>query len=214
MSTPSIREHIPRVWYNIVAMLRKRGHDITQVNTEVPLEVLYHQYDRLVNNGSSDTSLDICIQGERKCCVKFLVSTQFKRDKNDYGGMRYYSKFLTKTKYLSEDDDIIYVYLCEDVDLTRCYAIETEDPRVSVFPYKRILTDITEHSLVPLHERVDETRKKQLRSEWMLQSLSQLPALQHSDPICRFYRFRNGDVIQITRNTVNGPHVVYRVVSV
>lgn len=75
-----------------------------------------------------------------------------------------------------------------------------------------LLFDITEHSLVPLHEVLTPEKKKALLSKYRLNDLM-LPQIQNSDPVARFLGMQSGQVTKITRKTKgNATCVTYRVV--
>lgn len=200
------------IWYNVVKMLKNRGHDIQQINTFIPIELLKLQYNRQL---TGENAMDIFIRGEqKKCYVKFLTNKDVDtKNKKDYASIHYHTEMLTQTQYLGEQDEIIFVLLIENVEMDKCYAIEELDNRVRVFPYKRLLFDLAEHDFVPPHERIDQTTRKTLKKQLNIENWSKLPALERSDAVCRYYGYQRGDVIRITRPTyTSGPHVVFRIV--
>ena len=205
-------EQLDIIWYNVVKMLKNRGHDISKVNTQSPLELIKIQYQKQLDG---EHAMDIFIRGaDRKCYVMFLTENDFDpKNKKDYGFMHRHTEILTQSHYLGEQDEIIFVILKEDIETEKLYVIEEADPRVSVFHYKRLLFDLSEHQFVPTHEKIDESEKKLIKRKLSLQTWNQLPALEKSDAVCRYYGYRRGDIIKITRPTyASGPHVVYRVV--
>ena len=200
------------IWYNVVKMLKNRGHDIEQINTLIPMELLKFQYTRQL---AGESAMDIFIRGaHNKCYVKFITQRDLEtKNKRDYASIHYHTEMLTQTNYLGEQDEIIFVLMLEDVDIEKCYAIEEVDNRVRVFPYKRLLFDLAEHQFVPPHERIDKNTRNTLKKQLHIENWSRLPALERSDAVCRYYGYQQGDVIRITRPTYSsGPHVVYRVV--
>lgn len=67
------------------------------------------------------------------------------------------------------------------------------------FCYNQLLIDITEHALVPLHTQLDSSSTRDLLHR-LNAPVDKLPRLLRSDPVCRFYNFPLGAVIQIQRS--------------
>ena len=61
-----------------------------------------------------------------------------------------------------------------------------------------LLIDITEHELVPLHEVMTDEEKAVLLKRYKL-SETQLPRMQKTDPITRYYGLRKGQIVRIIR---------------
>lgn len=78
------------------------------------------------------------------------------------------------------------------------------DFRIEVFEEKELFFNITTHRLVPHHELVTKEERLQLDPK-----KGDFPQILQTDPICKFYDFKSGDIIKITRkNSV----IVFRTV--
>lgn len=66
--------------------------------------------------------------------------------------------------------------------------------------------NITKHYLVPKHEKATKEEIKEIKEKL---SLKNLPKISKSDAIARFYNYRKGDIIRVTRR--NG-EICYRLV--
>jgi len=71
---------------------------------------------------------------------------------------------------------------------------------VETFNESDLLVNITEHNLVPKHELLSEDDKKKLLDKYKLKEI-QLPRMQMSDPVARFYGLQRGNVVKIERNS-------------
>ncbi|OHS94630.1 DNA-directed RNA polymerases I, II, and III subunit RPABC1 [Tritrichomonas foetus] len=84
--------------------------------------------------------------------------------------------------------------------------------RVEVFEQKEVLINITEHELVPLHEPLSSSQKKELLDRYKINE-SQLPKILKNDPVVRYFGVDPGTVMKITRRSETaGRYVTYRLV--
>jgi DNA-directed RNA polymerase I, II, and III subunit RPABC1 len=73
-------------------------------------------------------------------------------------------------------------------------AVEVIDKTIELFNVDELQYNLTHHVLVPKHqlatcEELGATKR------------SQLPVMLSSDPVCRYYSFKKGDIIRITRTS-------------
>ena len=78
-------------------------------------------------------------------------------------------------------------------------------PNVVLYWSKQLTYNLTKHHFVPQHTLLTESETNELK---------ELPILLSSDPICKYYKFKRGNVCKITRNDcTSGESVSYRYVQ-
>jgi DNA-directed RNA polymerase I, II, and III subunit RPABC1 len=87
----------------------------------------------------------------------------------------------------------------------------TRGYRIEYFKDAELLIDITEHKLVPQHIVLTNQEKKELLTRYRLKP-SQLPRIQVSDPVARYFGLVPKQVVKIIRpSETAGRYITYRI---
>ena len=82
---------------------------------------------------------------------------------------------------------------------------------IEAFKEKELVVNITQHDLVPLHEVLSAEEKASLLVRYRIGE-RQLPVIQVTDPIARYYGLRPGQVLRIKRKSPTaGRYITYRI---
>lgn len=85
-------------------------------------------------------------------------------------------------------------------------SLETLEYEFELFGLHELQLNITKHRLVPRHSRVLPSEKEELDKKYK----GKIPVILSTDPVSRYYSFKKGDYIRITRKDGS---VIYRMVK-
>jgi len=91
------------------------------------------------------------------------------------------------------------------------YIEKSSEVRIEAFAEEDLLINITKHFLMPIHQVLTETEKKQFLRRSRL-SENQLARIHMTDPVARYYGMRRGQMARIIRRSdTAGKYPTYRI---
>lgn len=130
-------------------------------------------------------------------CIFYMTNEKFNVD-----CIQEYIKVLTDLKL----NHAIIVYKGSVTPCAKKMIQELKEFQLELFLEKELLFNLTKHRLVPIHEVLARNESEQFKKQYG----TRIPILLRSDPVCRFYNFKFGDVVRVIRN--NG-FVCFRLVK-
>jgi DNA-directed RNA polymerase I, II, and III subunit RPABC1 len=116
-------------------------------------------------------------------------------------------RYISQTKDL-ELEHCIIIYK-DQITSSASKQIDNLDCEVELFCRKELQYDITKHRLVPQHSKVPDNLAMIIRKK----DGHNLPQILKTDPVVRFYNFKKGDIIKISRHSEDGDYIIYRIVK-
>ena len=81
---------------------------------------------------------------------------------------------------------------------------------IQIFNIKRLLINITKHSLSPEYQKLNDEQISLLKEDYKLDNLAKISV---DDPICKYLDLKIDDVLKIIRNSNNSyKYITYRIV--
>lgn len=206
----------------IIEMLEDRGYTIEHIVSHIPQKIFLKMWESFMNDNNDTIGAPVfdfeCENdtGDR-IYIKYIREHIKKKTKKNTTYINF-KKLHEKVKHMNDilfNDQILYV-ICdtdnENIEENNKIINIRMNKNVEVFDIKRLMTNITKHAIVPTHEKISIAKVHQLKKTLRIKNIYKLPAILKYDPVARYFNFKQGDVIKITRNSKStGIHISYRV---
>lgn len=192
-----------RVYKTIAAMLKKRDYS-------VPRELLEMTPATFTNKFGEHPSRDsLTILVEKADDEQNQLFVFFPQDEKV--GVKPIKEYTERMREEAVANAILILRLGMTPIAKQAVQEVSDSVRIEHFMESELLVDITEHKLVPLHQVLTQNEKQELLRRYRLKE-TQLPRIQQTDPVARYYGMKRGQVVKITRQSETaGRYVTYRI---
>jgi len=105
------------------------------------------------------------------------------------------------------------IIMYNDTITTFAKSALDEIQNIELFSYKELSYNVTHHSFVPKHILVSEKEKQQILTHFKVNE-KKMPGIQISDPVCRYFNAKEGQMFKIIRKSnTTGESLYYRIVG-
>ncbi|KAL6009848.1 DNA-directed RNA polymerases II and IV subunit 5A [Asimina triloba] len=188
-----------RIRHIILQMLKDRGYLV--VDSEINMKL--HEF---VNKLGGEGNV------KRENLIIFKAKRTDETDREPKVGVKTMKTYASRMK----DENVYKAIIVVQKNLTpfarTCINEISSKYILEVFQDAELLINIKDHELIPEHQLLTSAEKKTLLERYTLKE-TQLPRIQISDPIARYYGLKRGEVVKIIRpSETAGRYVTYRYV--
>ncbi|KAG2175101.1 hypothetical protein INT44_007579 [Umbelopsis vinacea] len=193
-----------RVYKTIHQLVSHRGYLVSQSELEMDLDTFRDTFAR--TSDIDRDQLTFLVQKKDDPADQLLVF--FPKDKSV--GVKPIRKYVERMLTQNIPKGIIIFQQTMTSSANKVIQGMSAKYHLESFQEAELLVNITQHVLVPIHIVLSQEEKLALLKRYRLKE-TQLPRIQQTDPVARYYGLKRGQVVKIMRNSeTSGRYVSYR----
>ena len=206
-------ENIPFVLEKVKELLEDRGDDISSYDiNKYEIEEYIRSNNDYLFNKTDNTCVIFMFNLERK--KRMMADIKIKED-----GKNVIAEFISKFYENISNNPISFIFVFgmsltpTDYKVINKFDIELKKANgiLSVFEHTELFINPTKHDLTPKHRKLKIDEAKNIMTQYMIKSKSNMPHILKTDPVSKWLGFRTGDIIEIERfNKNSGVSYFYR----
>ncbi|XP_055809416.1 DNA-directed RNA polymerases II and IV subunit 5A-like [Solanum dulcamara] len=194
-----------RVRKTVLEMLNDRGYLVGEFEIKMSKQEFLQKYGENMKREDLVILKAKCNNDSEQMYVFFPKGAKFGVEE-----MRPYTERMIKEKVFQA------IFVIQQI-LTSCarslISEVSTNLHLEIFQEIELLVNVKDHVLVPVHHPLTPEEKKSLLEQYTVKE-SQLPRIQITDPIARYYGLKRGQIVKIIRpSETAGHYVTYRCVA-
>jgi len=192
-----------RVYKTIASMLQKRDYNVPRELLEMTPAIFVSKFGAYPSRDSLTILVEKADDEQNQLFVFFPLDEKV--------GVKPIKEYTEKMREEAVANAILILRLGMTPIAKQAVLEVSDSVRIEHFLESELLVDITEHKLVPDHQVLTQNEKQELLKRYRLKE-TQLPRIQQTDPVARYYGMKRGNVVKITRTSETaGRYVTYRI---
>lgn len=177
-------------WRTCLELIKDRNYSYNPIYDKITIEEFKIMYIKRICDIISNEN-----ENKQKIYIKFVINPKIKPSQ-----LKDYIDEIRK-EYITGEDEFVIVLKTKPNNTMLKIVKEKDYKNIQILWVKTLKYNPTKHFLVPKHEKCTKEEIEELMDVYKIANKLQFPIILREDPIIRYYNFKSGDIIKITRNS-------------